>query len=417
MAKRLLGVLMVLALLLLLHTPFVVAQKKITLQFSGGQDPWGSVAKMMRLYESRNPNIQIVWVGGTWSADETHDRDVTMLAAGDGSIDVIRTDVIWPSEFAPAGWLMSLDKYFPPEEQKQHVPAMIDAQTVDGHIYGIPYLNDIGNFYYRRDILEDAGMGVPDTWMDLVEICQKLQNPPKLFGFIPCFWKEQQLSCNFVEYLWSNGGEYLDETGKKVLFNEEEGVEALQFMIDLVHKHKVTQTGILSMSLDEGRTVFTEGHAILHRNWNYAWNMAQGPESKIAGKIGVDVIPRFPGGKHVTCLGGWSHSVNNFSKHKDEAAKFAVFMSSWEVQKYRALRGLITPTILKLLTDPDVVTKHPVYPRLMEIAYGARARPKTPFYTQISDIIQKEMHEALLQEKTAKEALDAAAEEIEFVIQ
>ncbi|GAI48364.1 unnamed protein product, partial [marine sediment metagenome] len=36
---------------------------------------------------------------------------------------------------------------------------------------------------------------------------------------------------------------------------------------------------------------------------------------------------------------------------------------------------------------------------------------------QVSDIIQKEMHEALLQRKSAKEALDAAAEEIEFVIQ
>lgn len=417
MVKRLLGVLTVVTFVLLLNSSFAVAQDKITLRFSAHTDHWGNIAEMMRLYESRHPNIQIVWVDEPEGADVHHDRDVTMFAARDGSLDVIVIDVIWPPEFAPAGWLMPLDKYFPPEEQKQHVPAMIDAQTVGGHIYGIPYLNDIGNFYYRRDILEDAGMGVPDTWMDLVEICQKLQNPPKLFGFVPCFWKEQQLSCNFVEYLWSNGGEYLDETGKKVLFNEEEGVEALQFMVDLVHKYEVTQTGVLSMSLDEGRTIFTEGHAIFHRNWNYVWNMAQGPESKIAGKIGVDEVPRFSGGKHVTCLGGWSHSVNNFSKHKDEAAKFAVFMSSWEVQKYRALHGLRTPTILKLLTDPDVVAKHPVYPRLMEIAYGARARPKSPFYVQMSDIIQKEMHEALLQDKTAKEALDAAAEEIEFVIQ
>jgi len=404
-------------LVLMLSASFAPAQDKITLHFSAHIDHWGNIAAMMKLYESRNPNIDIVWIDEPEGADTHHDRDVTMFAAKDGSLDVIVIDVIWPPEFAPAGWLMPLDEYFPPEEQKKHVPAMIDAQTVGGHIYGIPYLNDIGNFYYRRDILEDAGIEVPDTWMDLVNASQKLQNPPELFGFIPCFWKEQQLSCNFVEYLWSNGGEYLDKTGKEVLFTNKEGVEALQFMVDLVNKYKITQTGVLSMSLDEGRTIFTEGHAVFHRNWNYVWNMAQGEDSKIAGKIGVDAIPRFPGGEHVTCLGGWSHSVNNFSEHKDEAAKFAVFMSSWEVQKYRALNGLRTPTILKLLSDPDVVAKHPVYPRLMEIAYGARARPKTPFYTQVSDIIQKEMHEALLQRKSAKEALDAAAEEIEFVIQ
>lgn len=396
-----------------------IAQEKITLHFTEGKDiKREAVDAMIKLYESRNPNIQIVFVEGPAGAAAMHDRNVTMFAAADGSIDVINIDVIWPPEFASPGWLMPLDEHFPPEEQKKYVPAMIDAQTVGGHIYGVPYINDIGNFYYRRDILEEAGMDAPDTWMDLVKICQKLQDPPELFGFITDFSRGEQLSCNFVEYLWSNNGEFLDKTGKKVLFNEEEGVEALQFMVDLIHKYKIVQPGILTMTLDEGRTIFTEGHAIFHRNWNYVWNLAEDdPGSKIVGTVGVDVIPRFPQGEHATCLGGWSHSVNNFSKHKDEAAKFAVFMSGWEVQKHRALYGLQTPTILKLLTEPDVVAKRPVYPRLMEIAYGARSRPKSPFYSQISDIIQGELHEALLLGKTVKETLDSAAKEIESIIQ
>jgi len=418
MAKKLVAVLVAFAFASLLNASFVVAQEKITLHFTEGKDiKREAVDAMIKLYESRNPNIDIVFVEGPAGAAAMHDRNVTMFAAADGSIDVINIDVIWPPEFAPPGWLMPLDKYFPPEEQKKHVPAMIDAQTVDGHIYGIPYINDIGNFYYRKDILEKVGIELPETWMDLVKTSQKLQNPPGLFGFITDFSRGEQLTCNFVEYLWSNNGEFLDETGKKVLFNKKEGVEALQFMVDLVHKYKIVQPGILTMTLDEGRTIFTEGHAIFHRNWNYVWNIAQDPESKIVGKVGVNVIPRFPQGEHATCLGGWSHSVNNFSKHKDEAAKFAAFMSSWEVQKYRALYGLQTPTILKLLTEPDVVAKHSVYPRLMEIAYGARSRPKSPFYAQISDILQGELHEALLLRKTPKEALDSVAEEIKSVIE
>jgi len=412
--KKIVGVWVILWVITALSVSF--AQGKVTLHYWTHPDEWGNIAKMIKLYEKRNPDIDVIQVDHPTGADAYHDQCVTMFAAEDDSIDVLVTDVIWPPEFAAAGWLMPLDDYFPPEEQKKHVPAMIDAQTVNGHIYGIPYLNDIGLFYYRKDLLEEAGMSVPDTWMQMVEICQKLQNPPELYGFVPCFWKEQQLSCNFVEYLWSNGGEYLDKENQEILFNQKEGVEALQFMIDLVHKYKVTHPGVLTMSLDEGRTVFTEGHAIFHRNWNYVWPISQGPESKIAGKVGVDLIPRFKGGEHVTCLGGWSNSVNNFSKHKDEAAKFAKFMSSWEVQKYRALHGLRTPTILHLLTEPDVVAKHPVYPRIQEVAYGARSRPKTPFYVQISDILQTEMHKALNLEKSPKEALDAAAEEIKALL-
>ena len=418
MTKKLVAVLVAFASGLLLNASFVVAQEKITIHFTEGKDIKREVVdEMIKLYESRNPHIDIVFVEGPAGAAAMHDKFVAMFAARDSSIDVINIDVIWPPEFAPAGWLMPLEEHFPPEEQKKYVPAMIDAQTVDEHIYGVPYINDIGNFYYRKDILEKAGMEVPNTWMDLVKVSQKLQNPPELFGFIADFERGEQLTCNFVEYLWSNNGEFLDKTGRKALFNKNRGVEAVQFMIDLVHKYKIVQPGILSMSLDEGRRIFTEGHAVFHRNWNYVWNIAQDdPESKIAGKVGVDIIPRFPQGEHATCLGGWSHSVNNFSKHKDEAAKFAVFMSGWEVQKHRALYGLQTPTILKLLTEPDVVAKRPVYPRLMEIAYTAQPRPKSPFYTQISDILQGELQEALLQNKTAKEALDSAVEEIESII-
>ena len=62
MAKRLLGVLTVVTFVLLLNSSFAVAQDKITLRFSAHTDHWGNIAEMMRLYESRHPNIQIVWV-------------------------------------------------------------------------------------------------------------------------------------------------------------------------------------------------------------------------------------------------------------------------------------------------------------------------------------------------------------------
>ena len=158
------------------------------------------------MLEQRNPNIKLEYiVAPQQGANYVHDKEVTMLAAKDGSIDVFTIDVIWPPEYASAGWLEPLDDVFPPEEQKKYIAAMIDAQTINGKIYGVPWLNDIGHMFYRKDLLEGIGAKAPVLWTDLVQTAQKLQGP-NMIGYVACFFQDQQLMCNYYEYLYSNNG-------------------------------------------------------------------------------------------------------------------------------------------------------------------------------------------------------------------
>ena len=46
-----------------------------------------------------------------------------------------------------------------------------------------------------------------------------------------------------------------------------------------------------------------------------------------------------------------------------------------------------------------------------------KSRPKSPFYTQMSDIMQSELQNAILQEKTVEEAFNDAEEEIQMTIE
>src|SRR5207248_2338260 len=151
--------------------------------------------------------------------------------------------------------------------------------------------------------------------------------------------------------------------------------------------YKVMQSGILSMNLDVGRQIFTEGRAIYHRNWNYVYAVGQDTKggSKIAGKFGVTDIPYFPGHKTAPSAGGWQVCVNKYSKNLDMAIKLAAFIGGPQGQKYRGLHGAFSTAYLPANYDPDVVKVHPSWPLLANQGKTAVSRGKTPFYTQASE--------------------------------
>ncbi len=394
------------------------AAKQITLRYYEHADRFNINPKINQMYMEENPNITVEFIqnpeGG---ADRVHDKLVTMLAAQDSSVDIFLTDVIWPPEMAAAGFLQPLDEWFTKDMQKDYVPAMIDAQTINGKVHGVPTLNDVGHMFYRKDILSDAGMEYPEYWSELVDICTSLQTDD-LIGFINCYFPDQQLMCNYVEYLWGKGGQFLDSTGKQVKFTEKESVDAIQFMKDMKDKWEILQPGVTTMLLDDGRQIFTEGRAIFHRNWNYVWAMSEThEESKISGKTGVAVLPTFQGEEHHTSLGGWSYSVNPYSENLEEAVKLVLFLGGPEIQKYRAIYGDRTPAYMPMLTDPEVQEVHPVYKEWQKYADRAKSRPKSPYYTQISDIFQRQLQEALIGNKSIDAAMAEAAKEIKPIIQ
>ena len=77
-------------------------------------------------------------------------------------------------------------------------------------------------------------MTPPTNWKELIKTAQKLHNPPKLYGF-GIDGKDIEILQYFLYFYWANGGEVFDYSGK-LLFNSPAGVEALQYLVDLINK-------------------------------------------------------------------------------------------------------------------------------------------------------------------------------------
>src|SRR5207245_8243940 len=153
---------------------------------------------------------------------------------------------------------------------------------------------------------------------------------------------------------------------------------------------EISHRGVLSYEEPESLALFTQGRAIFHRNWPYAWSIANDPaSSKIAGKVGITPLPSFPGAKGVAALGGWQLGVSRFSTKPDVAWRFVAFMTSKEIQKSIALSTGRAPTRLSLYDDPEISAKVPQLKALLETFKQAVPRPTTPVYVRLSNIMHR----------------------------
>lgn len=349
-------------------------------------------------FEAENKGIKVVREIGPHSSTEFHDLVTQKLKNGDPEMDVFFMDVIWPAEFAAAGWAFPLDRFFPPGERKKFLEAPILANSYQGHIYGVPLFIDAGLLYYRRDLLEKYGLLAPRTWPELVDHAKTIlvrEKDPHLTGFSGQFKQYEGLVCNMMEYVLANGGSLWDEEKLEGTLHLPKAKEAVRFVRDRIIG-EISHRGVLAYQEPESLALFTQGRAIFHRNWPYAWEISNDPKrSRVAGKVGIAPLPAFPGGKSVATLGGWQLGISRFSRKPELAWRFVRFMTGKEIQRRIALFTGRAPTRKELYGDPEILKKNPQFRDQFQTFAHAFPRPRTPVYVSLSNILQRYFSSAI----------------------
>jgi trehalose/maltose transport system substrate-binding protein len=162
---------------------------------------------------------------------------------------------------------------------------------------------------------------------------------------------------------------------------------------------------------EESRGVWQLGNAVFMRNWPYAYALGEGADSAIKGKFDVAPLPAGEGAdaRSAATLGGWNYAVSKYSKAPDEAIKLALYLSSTEVQKNRAIQQTNLPTIASLYDDADVLKAAPFMAAWKEIFQNAVPRPSAPTkanYNEVSSKFWSAVHNTLAGDGTAAENLE-----------
>jgi trehalose/maltose transport system substrate-binding protein len=321
--------------------------------------------------------------------------------------------VIWPGIMAE--YAEDLNPSFPTAKD-EFFPAIVENNTVDGKLIGVPYFTDAGLLYYRKDLLEKYGYSAPPaTWTELEEMSKKIQDGERAAGMAD-FWgfvwqgkAYEGLTCDALEWQVSNGGGSIVEPDGTISINNPQAIAAFERAKGWIGT--ISPEGVTTYQEEEARGVWQAGNAAFMRNWPYAFALGQEDASPIKDKFDVAPLPKGdgPNARNADTLGGWQLMVSQFSEKKEAAAEFVKFLTSAEMQKDQSIVNSLLPTRPDIYDDADVLKANPYYGPLKAVfSGGAVARPSTvsaDLYNDVSTAYFTQVNQILTGQKDAAAAV------------
>jgi multiple sugar transport system substrate-binding protein len=375
------------------------------IKFATGKDTSGNMQKLVDQWNTDHPDEKVEITELPESADDQRSQMIQNAQAKSKEFTILNLDVVWTAEFAANRWVVQL-----PEDQfdlDQFLEPAVNTAKYRDNLYAVPVYSDGGLLYFRKDLLDAAGVQPPKTWDEMAAACQKVKSNPanaNLGCYAGQFDKYEGLTVNFSEAVQSAGGSILDESGKPTV-NTPEAKEGLNFLVDGVKSQSIPAAAV-TYKEEEGRRAFQEGELIFHRQWPYQYAKANATDgsSKVAGKFDVAPLPG-KDGPGVSTLGGHNFAISAFAENKATALDFIKYFTSEEAQRSNLLATSQAPTRTSLYDDAELVKQFPYLTTLKESILNAVPRPQAVKYGDVTAAIQEAAYGAMNGEVSTDDAL------------
>jgi len=172
------------------------------------------------------------------SADAQEQVRLALSTGGDSPYDIVHLSNAQVGEWGGAGWLLPLNDLideYGEDYNLDDIPQVAwDGVTIDGEIYGVPVVSNTLHLIYREVIFEEFGIEVPETYAEVIETCNTIGLDNRDFDApftinLSAGWAWE---IEFFQMLRAYGGDFLNEDLTPA-FNSEEGVEALELIVDV----------------------------------------------------------------------------------------------------------------------------------------------------------------------------------------
>ena len=167
------------------------------------------------------------------------DALLNAVVAGRGPNVVLSVGADQPVNYALRNAAEDLSQFSDLQDVLSHYTASSYEQyRLDDHIYGIPETQNFNVMFYRKDVLEELGLEIPNTWQELIEMLPTIQGNnmtiaiPTAAGSSATASASTSVASNgpdlsmYFSLLYQYGGDMYNEAGTRTVVNSEAGVQA-----------------------------------------------------------------------------------------------------------------------------------------------------------------------------------------------
>jgi multiple sugar transport system substrate-binding protein len=355
-----------------------------------GKDTSGAFKTVIQNFNKENPDANVELLELPESADEQRRLQIQRLRAESPQCDVLGMDVIWTAEYAAQGWLKDVSNFIE-DTQDQFIESTLNTAKYDDKYWAVPFNTNAGFIYYRTDQVDEA----PSSWEDMLDQAKQQK------GYIFQGARYEGLTVNFLELLYSAGGNVVNEDASEATADTQEVRDVLTFMRQGVDDGAIPKAVATYME-EESRRAFEAGRATFMRNWPYAY--ALGKESPVGDKFEVTTFPEYDGNPGAGVLGGYNNAISAFSENPEGALAFVEFASSADQQVPQVTEASLPAVVSEVYDRDEVKEALPFAAELRKAVEQAEPRPVSPVYPQISEAIYTNVYSVLQGDKSPDQA-------------
>lgn len=398
----------------------------------------GEETELVKDWEDKY-GIDIIFV----SLPEDTARQKTMLdlSSHTAEYDIVTTGVWALATYAAAGYLEPLDDwmenkadpaYFSTDD---YVPASMIGDSYEGKVYALPLYTYGPALIYNKAMFEEHNVKVPTNIEELEEAAEKLtldtdgDGKVDVYGISMRARRGEEPTGDITAFTWAYGGSWFEGnayTADQIRANKARPtVNSPEFIAGYEEYAKLLQNWGPPESANWGWVetmgAFAEGKVAMHLIASSAYWYTRSIATFDPNDIGVAPVPVGPAGKPIQAFFDIGLSINADSKNKEEAWQVLQFMTSYEVAKAQANAGITSVPQISLLLGDELKALYPEADLqvLLDSLKSADPTfmPKIPEYVELCDILGTAASEVVAGTKTAEEALNAAQEQINKIME
>jgi len=288
----------------------------------------GDMIRMQKLtddFTAANPGIKLNWV--TLEENVLREKVTADISTKGGQYDVLTIGTYETPIWGKKGWLVPLTGV---DKVDDLLPAIRGGLSVEGKLYASPFYGESSFTMYRKDLMEKAGLKMPDapTWDFIAEAARKMTDRANGVNGI-CLrgkagWGENMAFLGATSN--SFGARWFDENWKPQ-FDQPEWKKTLQFYIDLMKD--AGPAGASGNGFSENLALFQTGKCGMWIDATAAASFVVDPKaSQVAANVGFTLAPDAGLGKRGNWLWSWALAIPAGTKQADAAQKFVGWATS-----------------------------------------------------------------------------------------